>query len=60
MSQATIKITLPIPTITDQAFMDITLSVLPITIATIILLLVIQCCQLAPATSGPNAFNAFN
>lgn len=54
MSHATIKITLPELIILGQAFMDIALSVLPITITTITLLLATQCCCLTPLTLGPS------
>lgn len=54
MSHATIKIALPVLIIPSQAFMDIALSVLPITITTITLLLATQCCCLTPLTLGPS------
>ena len=47
------KFTLPELLITGQAIMDIALSMLPITIKTITLPLVIQCCCLAPVSWGP-------
>lgn len=53
-NHATIKIALPVLIIPGQAFMDIALSVLPITITTITLLLATQCCCLPPLTLGPS------
>jgi hypothetical protein len=54
MNYDTEKLTLLVLTIMGEATMGIALFILPITMTTITLALVIQCCHLVPATSEPN------